>query len=188
MAKEGKKLSNPNCYDKELRDIIAWRITDARNRKFPGRGGAKKCAAEFGVSDQQWSQYENARRTPDDGKLELIANLLDVAMDSLKTPPDDWPEKRRQWKNRVRPGRKNIKADDGVVESGDDTGADDANTPAMPGMVENGAPESVNVIALISKLIEVQRMHDRGEIPTPLYRKGMETVDSIITLSFGDKP
>lgn len=187
MAKEGKKLSNPNCYDRELRDIIAWRITDARNTRFPGRGGAKKCAAEFGVSDQQWSQYENARRTPDDEKLKSIASLLCVTIESLKTPPDDWPEKKRQWKNRVRPGRKNVKANEVAIESGGDAGSEDANAYAMLGMAESGVPASVNVIDLISKLIEVQKMHDRGEIPTPLYRKGMETVDSIITLSFGGK-
>lgn len=185
MAKEGKKLSNPNCYDRELRDIIAWRITDARNTRFPGRGGAKKCAAEFRVSDQQWSQYENARRTPDDEKLKLIARMLGVTFESLKTPPDDWPEKRRQWKNRVRPGRKNIKADDGIAEGIAE--ADEASTFAMLTMTENGDSAGVSVVDLISKLIEVQRMHDRGEIPTPLYRKGMETVDSIITLSFGGK-
>lgn len=185
MAKAGKRQPNSNCYDKELRDVIAWRITDGRMQKFPGHGGAKKCAEEFGVSFQQWSQYENGRRTPDDERLDEIAKLFGSTLELLKTPPDDWLEKRRQWKDRIKPGRKNLKSN--LAASEGDAGASPAAADAFLRLAEGGDPASVSALDLIAKLIEVQKKHERGEIPTPLYRKGMETVDSIITLSFGGK-
>lgn len=185
MARQSKRQPNSNCYDKELRDIIAWRITDCRMKMFPGHGGAKKCAEEFGVSFQQWSQYENGRRTPDDERLGDIAKFFETCLELLKTAPDDWLEKRHQWKERIKPGRKSIKRAES--ESSGETQATDASVITPPTSGGTGDSDTVNAIDLIAKLIEVQKMHDRGEIPTPLYRKGMETVDSIISLSFGGK-
>ena len=41
-----------------LRQIIAANIRACRMKKYPGRGGGKKCAEAFGVSPQQWSPWE----------------------------------------------------------------------------------------------------------------------------------
>ena len=59
-----------------LRETIARNIRDCRMNKFPGRGGGKRCAESFGVSPQQWSPWESGKRTPDELRLEQIANFF----------------------------------------------------------------------------------------------------------------
>lgn len=56
-----------------LRETIARNIRACRLEKFPGRGGGKKCADSFGVTQQQWSPWERGMRTPDEYRLEQIA-------------------------------------------------------------------------------------------------------------------
>ena len=68
----------------ELREIIAKNIHSARVKKFPGRGGSKKCAEAFGVSPQQWSPWERGMRTPDEERLDKIAKFLDVTVEWLR--------------------------------------------------------------------------------------------------------
>lgn len=67
-----------------LRETIARNIRNCRLRKFPGRGGAKKCAEEFGVSPQQWSPWERGGRTPDEDRLEAIAMFFGVTVEFLR--------------------------------------------------------------------------------------------------------
>ncbi|MCC8108170.1 MAG: helix-turn-helix domain-containing protein, partial [Planctomycetes bacterium] len=69
---------------KELRETIARNIRDCRLKKFPGRGGGKKCAEEFGFSPQQWSPWERAMRTPDEMRLTKIAEFFDVTVEWLR--------------------------------------------------------------------------------------------------------
>lgn len=69
---------------KELRDTIARNICDCRVKKFPGRGGGKKCAEAFGVSPQQWSPWERGIRTPDESRLVEIAKFFDVTVEYLR--------------------------------------------------------------------------------------------------------
>ena len=64
----------------ELREIIAWNIRLCRMKKFPGRGGGKKCAEAFGVSPQQWSPWECGKRTPDEVRLTEIAEFFGVTV------------------------------------------------------------------------------------------------------------
>jgi transcriptional regulator with XRE-family HTH domain len=68
----------------ELRKTIAKNIRESRMRKYPGRGGSKKCAEEFGVSPQQWSPWERGRRTPDETRLTRIAEHLGVTVEFLR--------------------------------------------------------------------------------------------------------
>ncbi len=68
----------------ELREIIAHNIRDCRLKKFPGRGGGKKCAETFGVSPQQWSPWERGMRTPDELRLSQIAEFFDVSVEFLR--------------------------------------------------------------------------------------------------------
>ena len=67
-----------------LREIIAWNIRECRRAKFPGRGGCKQCAEAFGVSPQQWSPWENAKRTPDELRLSQIADFFGVTVAYLR--------------------------------------------------------------------------------------------------------
>ncbi len=78
----------------ELRHIIAANIREERMKKFPGRGGGKKCAAAFGVSPQQWSPWERGMRTPDELRLRQIAEFFGVTVEDLRrdnSPPSSRP-------------------------------------------------------------------------------------------------
>ncbi len=68
----------------ELREVIARNIRDCRVKKFPGRGGGKKCAETFGVSPQQWSPWERGMRTPDELRLSQIAEFFGVTVEFLR--------------------------------------------------------------------------------------------------------
>ena len=80
----------------ELREIIAWNIRACRVRKFPGRGGGKKCAEAFGVSPQQWSPWERGMRTPDEIRLSQMAEFFDVTVEWMRRdhrpPPAEQPQ------------------------------------------------------------------------------------------------
>lgn len=75
---------------KELRVIIAKNIRDLRHKKFQGRGGGKQCAEAFGehvgrpVSPQQWSPWERGMRTPDELRMEQIAEFFGVTVAYLR--------------------------------------------------------------------------------------------------------
>lgn len=68
----------------ELRETIARNIRECRLKKFPGRGGGKKCAEAFGVSPQQWSPWERGMRTPDELRLSQIASFFGVTVEFLR--------------------------------------------------------------------------------------------------------
>lgn len=67
-----------------LRENIARNIRDNRLKKFPGRGGGKKCAEAFGVSPQQWSPWERGMRTPDELRLQQIAEFFGTTVEELR--------------------------------------------------------------------------------------------------------
>lgn len=74
-----------------LRKAIAYNIRECRNKKYPGRGGAKQCALEFGVKPQQWSPWECGRRTPDEVRLREIATFFGVTVEDLRRARSDRP-------------------------------------------------------------------------------------------------
>ena len=67
-----------------LRQIIAANIRACRMKKYPGRGGGKKCAEAFGVSPQQWSPWERGMRTPDELRLSHLADFFGVTVEYLR--------------------------------------------------------------------------------------------------------
>ncbi len=93
-AKLKKRLSMGRIPD-ELRQIIAANIRAERMKKYPGRGGGKKCAEAFGVSPQQWSPWERGMRTPDELRLSQIAEFFGVTVDYMRhdhsVPPNVTP-------------------------------------------------------------------------------------------------
>ncbi len=74
----------------ELRATIARNIRACRMKKYPGRGGGKNCAAGFSeyieknVSPQQWSPWETGKRTPDEMRLQQIAEFFGVTVEDLR--------------------------------------------------------------------------------------------------------
>ncbi len=74
----------------ELRITIARNIRELRLKKFPGRGGGKKCAEAFGlhvkqnVSPQQWSPWERGMRTPGETRMMQIADFFNVTVAFLR--------------------------------------------------------------------------------------------------------
>ena len=67
-----------------LRETIARNIRAWRKKKYPGRGGAKLCAEDFGVSQQQWSPWERGLRTPDELRLQQIADFFGTTVELLR--------------------------------------------------------------------------------------------------------
>ena len=82
-ARLTKGLSMGRIPD-ELRQIIAANIRAGRMKKFPGRGGGKKCAEAFGVSPQQWSPWERGIRTPDEYRLRELADFFGVTVEHMR--------------------------------------------------------------------------------------------------------
>ncbi len=78
----------------ELRKIIAANIRAERMKKFPGRGGGKRCAEAFGVSPQQWSPWERGMRTPDEYRLRKLADFFGVTVEHLRRDHSS-PENKR---------------------------------------------------------------------------------------------
>ncbi len=80
----------------ELREIIARNIRECRLKKFPGRGGGKRCAEAFGVSPQQWSPWERGMRTPDEMRLSQLADFFGVTVEWMRRdnrpPPAGKPQ------------------------------------------------------------------------------------------------
>ena len=78
----------------ELRRIIAANIRAERMKKYPGRGGGKRCAEAFGVTPQQWSPWERGTRSPDEFRLRQLAEFFGVTVEHLRcdhSPPDNKP-------------------------------------------------------------------------------------------------
>ncbi len=85
----------------ELRETIARNIRECRIKKYPGRGGGKKCAEAFGVSPQQWSPWERGMRTPDELRLGQIAEFFGVTVEYLRR--DNRPKQKQGSPGRVEP-------------------------------------------------------------------------------------
>ncbi len=68
----------------KLKSTIGANIRALRYNKFPGVGGAKKCAESFGVSQQQWSPWECGKRLPTETKIAEIASFFGVSVSWLR--------------------------------------------------------------------------------------------------------
>lgn len=67
-----------------LRKNIAVNIKKCRCEKFPEWGGAKKCAEAFGVTPQQWSQWERGAHMPDEFRMIRLAGFFGVSTEWLR--------------------------------------------------------------------------------------------------------
>ena len=91
---------------REEKEVIAYNISEQRKRKYPGHGGGKKCAAEFGVPPQQWSPWESGSRTPDDNRLAQIAQFFRITITDLRQEPGNWAKIFPGWLATKRKSRK----------------------------------------------------------------------------------
>lgn len=68
----------------DLRRNVATNIRNCRHHKYPQWGGSKMCAEAFGVSPQQWSQWERGAHMPDEFRMIEIASFFDVSTEFLR--------------------------------------------------------------------------------------------------------
>lgn len=68
----------------DLRKNIATNIRNCRSNRYPKWGGSKRCAEEFGVSPQQWSQWERGTHMPDEFRMMEIADFFGVSTAFLR--------------------------------------------------------------------------------------------------------
>ncbi len=97
----------------DLRKIIAANIRAERVKKFPGRGGCQKCAEALGVSPQQWSPWENGSRTPDEMRLQRIADFFGVTVEHMRrdnASSDNMPGASASPANEPRPPEPSLSA------------------------------------------------------------------------------
>jgi transcriptional regulator with XRE-family HTH domain len=94
---------------RDEKEIIAYNIAEMRKRKYPGHGGGKKCAAEFGVPAQQWSPWESGGRTPDDNRMAEIARFFNVPVVDLRKEPENWEKVKPAWMATKRRSKHNPK-------------------------------------------------------------------------------
>lgn len=73
---------------KHVRIILAANIQRFKEKKFPGRGGSKRCADALGVTPQQWSPWEIGSRGPDEKTLKAIAKMFGVTVEDLLREPE----------------------------------------------------------------------------------------------------
>ncbi|MCC8166827.1 MAG: helix-turn-helix domain-containing protein, partial [Planctomycetes bacterium] len=89
---------------KTLRETIARNIRECRIKKYPGRGGGKRCAEDFGVTPQQWSPWERGMRTPDELRLSQISDFFGVTVEYLRRDHSAAPEPKPHEKPEPPPG------------------------------------------------------------------------------------
>ncbi len=68
----------------DLRKNIAANIRNCRRARYPKWGGSRRCAVEFGVSPQQWSQWERGAHMPDEFRMKEIADFFGVSSEYLR--------------------------------------------------------------------------------------------------------
>lgn len=95
----------PDVMPNERDFIISYHIRELRESKFPGRGGAQKCAEAMEVGVPQYYHWENATRTPRVKSLAKVADFFEKPIDFFYEKPDGWefiyPKMLRLWKQRV---------------------------------------------------------------------------------------
>lgn len=69
--------------DVPLAKAMGLFIKQQREKKYPGRGGQIKCAADFGVSQPEWSRWERGLKTPSAANQRGIADFFGISIGEL---------------------------------------------------------------------------------------------------------
>lgn len=64
-------------------NTVGFHIKSMREKMFPGHGGQTRCASAFGVSQAEWSRWENGGKLPSASTQKKIADFFRVGMDDL---------------------------------------------------------------------------------------------------------
>ncbi len=97
----------------DLRKNIATNIRTCRSGRYPKWGGSKKCAEDFGVSPQQWSQWESGKHMPDEYRMMQIADFFGVSTEFLRRD-NSVPGKETVEPRKPHGGFRVVRIDDGV--------------------------------------------------------------------------
>jgi transcriptional regulator with XRE-family HTH domain len=68
----------------DLRRNVSTNIRNYRRNRYPMWGGAKLCAIDFGVTPQQWSQWERGAHMPDEYRMMELADFFGVTTADLR--------------------------------------------------------------------------------------------------------
>lgn len=153
----------------EQKEIIAYNIVALRKKKFPGWGGGKKCAKEFGVHVAHWSPWEVGTRTPDENSLQRLAEFFDTTVDAIVSPPEDWDIKKIEWRTRKR--RKKRKG-----------GAEEDAPEAAAALNPTGSfdPTTADFMESVNLLMQIQSLRDRGVLSQEAYQEKMKHIIGVI--------
>lgn len=154
----------------EERLIIAHNIKQRRKDNYPSSG---KCAEAFGVPHSQWSPWESGRRTPDPERLEKIAAFFKCSPEDLRTPPENWREKKAQF----------IKERDKASKSKKNAPAFEAEMPAEA-EADSGDDGTADYISIVTMLARVQSSYDRGEIIPEQFAAKMQSIREFVAYSY----
>lgn len=155
----------------EQKEIIAYNIHTLRNTKYPGWGGGRLCAIDFGVSTSHWSPWEVGSRTPDETSLQRIADFFGTTVDAIKSPPEGWETgKRADWRSKKRK-RKNKGAEEPIEESRPPLPATD------PEAIDEEAEDYLESVKMLAK---IQSMRDRGILSPQAYQAKMKHIIGVI--------
>lgn len=72
-----------NRKNHTLAEHLGKRIKTLRKHKFPTRGSQTQCANAFGVTQSEWSRWENGVKIPSTHNLQRIATFFEVSLDEL---------------------------------------------------------------------------------------------------------
>lgn len=70
--------------DPTIATLIGCNLEKLRKQKFPGHGGAKKCAETFGVAPQAWNGWEKGAKTPGDANQRKLAEFFGITVGELR--------------------------------------------------------------------------------------------------------
>lgn len=74
----------PPKKDENLAKTMGCIIKKFREKLFPGHGGKKKCAEQFGINAQMWGDWEGGRKLPGDANQKKLAVFFDISMAELR--------------------------------------------------------------------------------------------------------
>lgn len=158
--------------DRKQKEVIAYNILALRETKYPGWGGGKKCAKDFGVSHSHWSPWEAATRTPDEDSLKRLADFFGVTVDAITTSPEDWASKRAAWDatRRKRRGKRG-------ANKGEEEPDPIAPPPAASAVTDEETEDYLESVKLLAK---IQSLRDRGVLSPQAYQAKMRHIIGVI--------
>ena len=174
VADKGRDMGR---LTREEKEIIAYNISEQRKLRYPGHGGGKKCAAAFGIPPQQWSPWESGSRTPDDNRLNQIAQFFKVTVADLRREPENWEKVYPGWMATKRKPRKRSMATEPPAQPSP------IAAPVAP--AATGGGDNKEVLALLALLGNNYGRVAAGEASAAVYEGRMRELLGFAKCLFG---